>query len=92
MKLSYCIQCGCHDLAACHDPSSDGPCSWLAVDREQLRGVCSACPDALTRWRTGDRSFAEPAQPKRQASTAQTLIAGTADRPTPVIARRPKCM
>lgn len=55
MKLAYCVVCGCHDLAACHDPIADRPCSWLALDRPAGLGVCSACPEGLVRWQAGDR-------------------------------------
>lgn len=60
MKLAHCIECGCHDLAACHDEKTDGPCSWLVVDRQAQLGVCSACEPALERWHAGDRSLAVP--------------------------------
>ena len=60
MKLSHCIGCACHDRAACYDQKSDGPCSWLAVDRREGLGVCSACPDALTRWNADDHSMGVP--------------------------------
>jgi hypothetical protein len=58
MKLAHCIECGCHDLAACNDDKTDDPCSWLVVDRAEGKGVCSACPEAVKRWNAGDRSFA----------------------------------
>jgi hypothetical protein len=50
MKIAKCIACGCNDHAACHDPFTDGPCSWLVVDRDKGLGVCSACPGALPKW------------------------------------------
>lgn len=59
-KLAHCIECGCHDLAACFDEASGGPCSWLALDRAAGVGVCSACPDGMERWNAGER---EPAVP-----------------------------
>ena len=62
VKLAHCIACGCHDMAACHDEATGGPCSWLAVDRDEGKGVCSACPEALTRWNKGDRAFAVPVE------------------------------
>ncbi len=55
-KIAHCIECGCLDFAACHDPASDGPCGWLVVDRVAGVGVCSACPQALPRWNAGDRT------------------------------------
>ncbi|MFT3819857.1 MAG: hypothetical protein QM750_19965 [Rubrivivax sp.] len=61
MKLvSHCIECGCHDFAACVDEASGRPCSWLAVDRTLHLGVCSCCADALPRWKAGDRTIAVP--------------------------------
>lgn len=60
MKLAHCIECGCHDMAACYDEAADGPCSWLELDRDAGNGVCSACPDAVERWKQGDRTFAVP--------------------------------
>lgn len=62
MKLAPCIECGCHDLAACHDEASGGPCSWLVVDRAAGLGVCSACSDAVARWQAGDRAIAVPVE------------------------------
>lgn len=59
-RLAHCIECGCHDMAACHDEESGGPCYWLAVDRDAAKGVCPACPNALERWHAGDRWFAVP--------------------------------
>ena len=58
MKLAHCIECGCHDMAACCTVEGRDPCSWLAVDRQAGLGVCSACPAALQRWNTGDRTSA----------------------------------
>jgi len=60
MNLAHCIECGCHDLAACHDDKTGGPCSWLVVNRVEGNGVCSACPEGIQRWNAGDRSFAVP--------------------------------
>lgn len=60
MRLARCIGCGCHDYAACQDEATGEPCSWLAVDYEEGKGVCSACPDELERWEAGDRAVAVP--------------------------------
>ena len=60
MKIAHCIECGCHDYAACHDEETDGPCSWLMVDYEARVGVCSACPAGVQRWQGGDRELAVP--------------------------------
>lgn len=57
---THCIECGCHDLAACFDEEKEQPCSWLVVDRAAGIGVCSACRPALKRWKAGDRSIAVP--------------------------------
>lgn len=54
--LSTCIECGCTDMAACVDELGGNPCSWLAVEVRVRLGVCSACPQALQRWKAGDRS------------------------------------
>ena len=48
--LAHCIECGCHDEAACYDENAGGPCAWLVVDRAEGKGVCSACPEGLARW------------------------------------------
>lgn len=50
MILATCIGCGCDDLHAC-----PGRCSWLRVDYEEERGVCSQCPEHEARWDAGDR-------------------------------------
>ncbi|MBT0960313.1 hypothetical protein [Denitromonas iodatirespirans] len=57
------IACGYTDLCACWDDAAAEPCTWLMVDRETGLGVCSACPEALTRWQAGDLSVAVPADP-----------------------------
>jgi len=57
-RLAHCVECGCHDMAACVDEANDGPCYWLVVDRAAGLGVCSACSQALDRWNAGDRSIA----------------------------------
>lgn len=67
MKLAHCIECGCHDFAACHDDQTGGPCSWLAVDRQAGQGVCSSCSDALERWKAGNGKFAVPLGADAQA-------------------------
>lgn len=62
MNLAHCIECGCHDLAACVNEDTGVPCSWLVVDRTACVGVCSACPEAVERWRKGDRACAVPVE------------------------------
>ena len=62
MKLAHCINCGCHDFAACYDEEAGEPCSWLAFDREAGVGVCSCCADAMSRWNAGDRTIAVPVE------------------------------
>jgi hypothetical protein len=57
---THCIGCGCHDMAACWDEPAGQPCHWLAVDRRAQLGVCSACPEDLARWRSGDREVLVP--------------------------------
>lgn len=63
MTIAHCIEFGCHDMAACYDEKADGPCSWLAVDRQAILGVCSACPDAMERWNAGDKTVVVPVHP-----------------------------
>lgn len=58
--LCHCIECGCDDMNACFDIEANDACHWLDVDREAGKGVCSACPDAMRRWRRGQRGFAVP--------------------------------
>lgn len=58
MQIALCIGCGCHDARACVDRATGAACSWLAVDYSVRRGVCSACPGHLGRWRCGDRIVA----------------------------------
>lgn len=60
--LATCIECGCTDNRACWDEVGEQPCAWLVVDRADALGVCSACPDAVSRWEKGDRTIAVPAQ------------------------------
>ncbi len=57
MSIAYCIGCGCHDFAACEDPQSGDACSWLVVDYDAQRGVCSACPTVVDQWEAGDRQL-----------------------------------
>lgn len=67
MRIAYCIACRCHDIAACHDDATGGPCSWLAVDYEAKRGVCSSCPEDLARWKAGVLAIG-PLQSHREAA------------------------
>ena len=54
MTLASCIGCGRDNLHACVDDL--GPCSWIVVDRDAGRGVCSCCEAHMERWNAGDRS------------------------------------
>lgn len=54
MALASCIGCGCTDRHAC--VGDEGPCSWIVVDYDVGRGVCSCCQSHLARWNDGDRS------------------------------------
>lgn len=67
--ISTCIGCGCDDEHACMDKSSDNPCYWLKVDRNELKGLCSCCPEHLERWNSGDRKV-----PKKTKLTQQDII------------------
>lgn len=58
--LSHCIECGCNDMNACFDEEAGDACHWLELDRPAGKGVCSACPSAVKRWRRGKRDFAVP--------------------------------
>ncbi len=58
--IAHCIECGCHDAAACWDEAVNQPCSWIRLNARAGLGVCSACPDAARRWDAGDRSVAVP--------------------------------
>lgn len=60
MPIAHCIECGCHDYAACFDREEQEPCHWLVVNYGEGVGVCSACPEGLARWDAGDHSFAVP--------------------------------
>lgn len=53
MDIATCIGCGCTDYRACQ--GEEGPCSWLVVDYNIGRGVCSCCPDQTKRWQAGAR-------------------------------------
>lgn len=55
MPIATCIGCGCDDNHACQ--SDNGPCSWLVMDYDIGRGVCSCCEDHLARWVAGERSI-----------------------------------
>jgi len=52
--IATCVGCGCDDYHACVDEASFQPCSWLRLDRESLRGVCSQCQQYVARWDNGD--------------------------------------
>jgi|SRR5882672_122635 len=54
-RIRFCIGCGCDDNHACQDPLTEEGCSWIEADSRTATGVCSCCPGALKRWRTGDR-------------------------------------
>ncbi len=55
-QVAICIGCGCNDNAAC-----DGGCEWLAVNRENHRGVCSNCAtaDRLAAFELEERELQE---------------------------------
>ena len=59
VQIAICIGCGCHDARACVDHASGEVCSWLRVDYEVRRGVCSSCPDHVERWTSGVRTVAQ---------------------------------
>lgn len=59
-SVATCIGCGCDDYHACWDDVVAQPCSWLRVDRDAARGVCSTCPEEIERWDSGDTTQAEP--------------------------------
>jgi len=40
-----CIVCGCTDSRACPDG-----CSWVYVNRETGKGLCSACDENRDSW------------------------------------------
>lgn len=50
------------DNCACWDDAVGQPCHWLVVDYRAGFGVCSVCPDDLSRWENGDRTIAVPVQ------------------------------
>lgn len=54
--MSVCISCGCEDRKACVD-SDNNPCSWVRLERSLRVGVCSMCPDAISRWDAGDKTI-----------------------------------
>lgn len=54
VHVAACIGCGCDDCHACWDEEAGQPCHWVRLDRDSGRGVCSACPDHIGRWDTGD--------------------------------------
>jgi hypothetical protein len=62
MATATCIGCGCTDNLACWDDAVGQPCHWLVVDYRAGLGVCSVCPDDLSRWENGDRTIAVPVQ------------------------------
>ncbi len=49
--IAFCIGCSCTDLRAC-----PGGCSWLRVDYEEGKGVCSCCKEFVEQW---DRSHSK---------------------------------
>lgn len=82
MEIAYCIECGCHDLAACVHERTGQPCSWLVVDRDIGKGVCSVCRSAMKRWRRGDREVAVPVDVEVQVQPRMVAAVG-AGRSTP---------
>lgn len=59
-RIATCIGCGCDDFHACFDEAAGTPCAWLVVDYPTRLGVCSACPEHVARFKSGDRSIAVP--------------------------------
>jgi hypothetical protein len=57
LTKASCIGCGCDDFHACPDG-----CSWLRVDYDEGKGVCSECEEHVEAWDRGDHtSHAVPA-------------------------------
>jgi hypothetical protein len=73
MGFARCIGCACHDQRACVDEATGQACSWLVVDYAAHQGVWSTCPEALPRWRAGDRTETRSA-PGQAATAAQRRV------------------
>lgn len=58
-SVATCVGCGCDDQRACWNDEEGQACSWLRVDRNTARGVCSTCPEHIERWDAGNTAQAE---------------------------------
>jgi hypothetical protein len=47
LESYVCVSCGCSESSPRADGSS---CTWLRLDDVLGTGVCSGCPDAVSRW------------------------------------------
>lgn len=81
--VATCIGCGCDDDHACWDDAQDAPCSWTRVDYTVGLGVCSACPELVSAWDTGDREIRVPSAPRLADDAAD--IDGEAVRVVPAM-------
>lgn len=53
--MTTCIGCGCDEEKACVDIEGVA-CFWVRQDPVADVGVCSHCPDDVTRFDDGDRT------------------------------------
>lgn len=60
--ICVCIGCGCDDNHAC-----DYGCGWVRLDEPDGTGVCSECPDSVSRWDAGERDLSDEALARLEA-------------------------
>ncbi|MGD0585570.1 MAG: ParB/RepB/Spo0J family partition protein [Oryzomonas sp.] len=70
--VATCIGCGCDDNHAC--AGDGGPCSWIVVDRQTGKGVCSECEGSMEEWNAHHATKSTPST-KSTSSTKATKSA-----------------
>lgn len=75
-RIAVCIGCGCDDNHAC--PFG---CSWLRVDYDDRKGVCSECVDHCEAWDQGDRTPRAQSVAEIEAERQADLLAGRTLKP-----------
>ncbi|HEX5461852.1 MAG TPA: hypothetical protein VFX20_17950 [Steroidobacteraceae bacterium] len=76
-EVTVCIGCGCDDLHACDVDEDGNACHWLRIDEDELVGVCSECPEHVTRFDAGERSIEYQGQagaPADRATEEESLL------------------
>jgi ParB/RepB/Spo0J family partition protein len=84
--VATCIGCGCTDDHAC-----EGGCSWVRIDRESGKGVCSKCPASIKKWDAVEQKpAAPPSSPPPKSATKKPATPPPAKQQTSPVYNAPR--